>query len=61
MAMGNGKAGGDTKLPAEYWKALLGDRLLLGSLIVMSAYWKLGSWNLLRLLLTPVQLQQATP
>ncbi len=32
MAMGNGKSGGDAKLPAGYWKALLGDQLLLGYL-----------------------------
>ncbi len=24
MAMGNVKSGGDAKLPAEYWKALMG-------------------------------------
>ncbi len=30
MAMGNSKSGGDAKLSAEYWKALMGDQLLLG-------------------------------
>ncbi len=45
IAMGNGKAGGDEKLPAEYWKALMGDQLLLGYLVeVMDVYWKSGSY-----------------
>ncbi len=45
MAMGNGKSGGDAKLPAEYWKALMGDQLLLGYLVeVMDMYWKSGSY-----------------
>ena len=45
MAMGNGKFGGDAKLPAEYWKALMGDQLLLGYLVeVTDVYWKSGSY-----------------
>jgi hypothetical protein len=45
MAMGNGKSGGDEKLPTEYCKALLGDQLLLGYLVeVMDVYWKSGSY-----------------
>jgi hypothetical protein len=28
MAMGNGNSGGDANLPAENWKALMGDQLL---------------------------------
>ena len=32
-------------LPAEYWKALMGDQLLLGYLVeVMGVYWKSGSY-----------------
>jgi hypothetical protein len=39
MAMGNGKSGGDAKLPAECWKALMGDQLLIGNLVeVMGVY-----------------------
>ncbi len=46
MAMGNGKSGGDAKLPVEYWKALMGDQLLLGHLVeVMDVYWKSGSYS----------------
>ncbi len=46
MAMGNGKSGGDAILPAEYWKALMGDQLLLGYLVeVMDVYWKSGSYS----------------
>jgi hypothetical protein len=46
MAMGNGRPGGDAKLPAEYWKALLGDKLLLGYLVeVMDMYWKSGRYQ----------------
>ena len=45
MAMGNGKSGGDAKLPAECWKTLMGDQLLLGCLVeVMDVYWKSGSY-----------------
>ena len=39
MTMGNGKSGGDAKLPAKYWKALMGDQLLLRYLVeVMDVY-----------------------
>ena len=39
MAMGNSKSGGDAKLSAEYRKAHLGDKLLLGYLVeVMDVY-----------------------
>ncbi len=45
MSVGNGKSGGDAKLPAEYWKALMGDQLLLGYLVeVMDVYGKSGSY-----------------
>ena len=45
MAVGNGKTGGDAKVPTEYWKALMGDQLLLGYLVeVMDVYWKSGSY-----------------
>jgi hypothetical protein len=45
MAMGNGKYCGDAKLPAEYWKSLLGDQSLLGYLVeVMDVYWNSGSY-----------------
>jgi hypothetical protein len=45
MTMGNGEFGGDAKLPAECWKALMGDQLLLGYLVeVMDVYWKSGSY-----------------
>ena len=45
MAMGNGKSGGDAKLPSEYWNALMGDQLLLGYLVeVTDVYWKSGSY-----------------
>ena len=45
MATGNGKSGGDAKLPAECWRALMGDQMLLGHLVeVMDVYWKSGSY-----------------
>ncbi len=45
MATGNGKFGGDAKLPAEYWKALMGDQLLLRYLVeVMDVHCKSGSY-----------------
>ena len=45
ITVGNGKSGGDAKLPAEYWKALMSDQVLLGYLVeVMYVYWKSGSY-----------------
>jgi hypothetical protein len=45
MAMGNGKYGDDAKLPAEYWKALMDDQLLLGYPVeVMDVHLKSGSY-----------------
>ena len=63
MATGNGTSGGDAKLPAEYWIALIGDQLLLGYLVeVMDVYWKSAILNMLRLVLKLVHLQQnSTP
>ena len=59
MAMGNGKSGGDAKLPAVYWKALMSDQLLLGYMCIGN---RVAIRNLLRLLLQLVQLQHnSTP
>ena len=62
MAIENGKSSGDAKLPAEYWKSLLGDQLLLGYLVeVINMHWISGSYpksvaSFIHAALTPTEL-----